>query len=83
MSPKLLDSDSDNASNGSLIPEEGVPHPLGRRVFTSGGGGGFGKRAQWTDTIVTIEKQLRSHFWQGLCTSDFVPSLGTPQLRWF
>ena len=42
-------------------------------------GGGFGKRAQLTDTIITIEKKLRSHFWQGLCTSDFVPLLGTPQ----
>ena len=47
------------------------------------GGGGFGKRAQLTDTIITVEKKLRSHFWQGLCTSDFVPLLGTPQLMWF
>ena len=31
------------------------------------------------DTIIMIEKTLRSRFWQGLCTSDFVPLLGTPQ----
>ena len=49
----------------------------------TGGGGGLGKKAQLTDTIVTIEKKLRSHCWQGLCTSDFVPMLGTPQLMWF
>ena len=46
-------------------------------------GWGFGKRAQLTDTIITIEKKLRSHFWQGLCYSDFVPLLGIPQLMWF
>ena len=45
--------------------------------------GGDGKRAPLTDTIITIEKKLRSLFWQGLCTSNFVPLLGTPQLMWF
>ena len=39
--------------------------------------------AKLTDTIITTEKKLRNHFWQGLCTSDFVPLLGTPQLTWF
>ena len=47
------------------------------------GGGGLRKRAQLTDTIITIEKKLRSPFWQGICTSDFVPLLGTLQLMWF
>ena len=62
----------------------------GRQVFTSGGGGGsieppktgaggYGKRAQLTDTIITIAKKLRSRFWQGLCTSDFVLLLGSPR----
>ena len=35
--------------------------------------------AQVTDTIVTIQKKLRSHFWQQFCTSDVVPLLGTPK----
>ena len=42
-------------------------------------GGGAGKRAALTYTIVTIEKKLTIHLWQGLCTSDFIPLLGTPR----
>ena len=37
--------------------------------------GGLRKRAPLTDTIVTISERRGSHFWQGLCTSDFVPLL--------
>ena len=67
-------------------------HVKASRVFTWGGGGGVsieppktgegggvGKRAQLTDTIVINEKKLRVHFWQGLCTSCPVALLGTPQ----
>ena len=58
------------------------------RAFTCGGGvdrapknweGGFGKSTQLTHTVITNEKKLRIHFWQGLCTYCFVPLLGTPQ----
>ena len=44
-------------------------------------GWGVGQGAPLTYTIVTIEKKLTIHLWQGLCTSDFVPLLGTPR-RW-
>ena len=69
----------------SILP----PPPQGKSCFRfrRGGGGAIerpeiwgGGGAQLMDTIVTIENKLRSHFWQGLCTSDFVPLLGISKM---
>ena len=45
---------------------------------TKTGGGGLGKGLNWQTPLSLLKKRLRSHFWQGLCMSDFVPLLGTP-----
>ena len=66
------------AGRAFICPGGGVD-----RAFKNCGGGG---RAQLTDTIIINEKKLRCRFWQGLCTSDFVPLLGTLQTSlggWF
>ena len=85
------EQESDGTAPGEALPF-GEVHPWGRAtarqvgLSLTGGGGSIeppktgvevGERAQLTDTIITNEKKLRSRFWQGFCTSDFVTLLGT------